>query len=166
MELEGDILRAAAWADGSPQPDWQIVVDTSLTFTGWPLLYATGAAAEFDDLVVRDLTKFTVNAFIQPYFTVNAHIVPNYRLLQESGYSLLTEAGEYIQIEHSAGGLGSFAADSVVRKTITGSGTVDATIRRAASGSFTADAVIEAAAGGESGLLGDHTLGTHELGGD
>lgn len=53
----------------------------------------------------------------------------------------------------------TFTANAVHLATIAATFTADAVV----TPTFTADAVIEG--GGESGLLGDHTLGQHELGG-
>jgi len=85
----------------------------------------------------------------------------------------------------------SFTADAIVLAVVSGTATVDAVVKATVSatftldasigpppGGFTADAIIKATVsgsftlnaevpgGGESGLLGDHILGQHELGGD
>lgn len=58
----------------------------------------------------------------------------------------------------------SFAADAYIFSGVIGSFTSNAILFRTITGSLTADAVITT--GVESGLLGDHILGQHKLGGE
>jgi hypothetical protein len=60
---------------------------------------------------------------------------------------------------------GSFTADAYIFVSGTGSFTADGILFKTRTGSFAADAVIDDGSG-ESGLLGDHILGQHRLGGE
>lgn len=57
LERNGDALRGKVWADGSPEPDWQVAVTDTMLKTGWVALdNQNKLTVEFDFFRVYDPT--------------------------------------------------------------------------------------------------------------
>ena len=113
--------------------------------------------------------SFTADAFIQPYFTIDAVIAEGASTVQGTftadavvkktiSSSFTADAvirktgiaGSFTEdaVIRRTGTSGSFTANAVLKKTQSGSFTADAIIRVAVAGSFTADAILRVAGSG------------------